>query len=189
MFASIKENCVNDITMVLGGIFGLALFSGMAQAVTCTPTGAAAAEAEVSFSVARNVCDVSTTIGSPTSVEGFPRLIFTSRPSNGSGNTPVEGERDYSARVDQGTLDIFELNDISIPSNTITLTSTGILPAVLVGTFPSFGTFRMDLLLVVVGPDITVNSATVSAVPIPATLWLFGSGLLGLIGIARSKQA
>ena len=67
MFASIKENCVNDITMVLGGIFGLALFSGMAQAVTCTPTGAAAAEAEVSFSVARNACGVSTTIGSTSS--------------------------------------------------------------------------------------------------------------------------
>ena len=30
-------------------------------------------------------------------------------------------------------------------------------------------------------------SMTVTAVPIPAALWLFGSGLLGLIGIARKK--
>jgi hypothetical protein len=30
---------------------------------------------------------------------------------------------------------------------------------------------------------------TVSAVPIPAAVWLFGSGLLGLIGIARRKAA
>jgi hypothetical protein len=29
----------------------------------------------------------------------------------------------------------------------------------------------------------------VSAVPIPAAVWLFGSGLLGLIGIARRKKA
>ncbi len=29
----------------------------------------------------------------------------------------------------------------------------------------------------------------VTPVPLPATLWLFGSGLLGLIGISRRKQA
>jgi hypothetical protein len=29
----------------------------------------------------------------------------------------------------------------------------------------------------------------VSPVPIPAAVWLFGSGLLGLIGIARRKKA
>jgi hypothetical protein len=33
----------------------------------------------------------------------------------------------------------------------------------------------------------TVNSVTVSAVPVPAAAWLFGSGLLGLLGIARRK--
>jgi hypothetical protein len=30
---------------------------------------------------------------------------------------------------------------------------------------------------------------TVTAVPVPAAIWLFGSGLLGLIGIARRKKA
>jgi hypothetical protein len=29
----------------------------------------------------------------------------------------------------------------------------------------------------------------VSSVPIPATAWLFGSGLLGLVGVARRKKA
>ena len=29
----------------------------------------------------------------------------------------------------------------------------------------------------------------VSAIPIPAAAWLFGSGLLGMIGIARRKKA
>lgn len=35
----------------------------------------------------------------------------------------------------------------------------------------------------------SVNSVTVSAVPVPAAAWLFGSGLLGLIGVARKKSA
>ena len=35
--------------------------------------------------------------------------------------------------------------------------------------------------------DITFGS--VSAVPIPAAVWLFGSGLLGLVGVARRKKA
>jgi hypothetical protein len=29
---------------------------------------------------------------------------------------------------------------------------------------------------------------TISAVPIPAAVWLFGSGLLGLIGVSRHKK-
>ena len=29
----------------------------------------------------------------------------------------------------------------------------------------------------------------VSAVPVPAAAWLFGSGLIGLVGLARRKQA
>ena len=29
----------------------------------------------------------------------------------------------------------------------------------------------------------------VSAVPVPAAVWLFGSGFLGLVGVARRKNA
>ena len=35
--------------------------------------------------------------------------------------------------------------------------------------------------------DGTWHSASVSAVPVPAAVWLFGSGLLGLVGIERRK--
>jgi len=31
--------------------------------------------------------------------------------------------------------------------------------------------------------------ATVSAVPVPAAVWLFGSGLIGLFGVAKRRQA
>jgi hypothetical protein len=32
-------------------------------------------------------------------------------------------------------------------------------------------------------------SATPAAVPVPAAVWLFGSGLMGLVGIARRRKA
>ncbi len=36
---------------------------------------------------------------------------------------------------------------------------------------------------------IGMASAYISAVPVPAAVWLFGSGLLGLIGVARRKKS
>jgi len=37
--------------------------------------------------------------------------------------------------------------------------------------------------------DVIEGAVDVSAVPVPAAAWLFGSGLIGLIGIARRKQS
>lgn len=37
------------------------------------------------------------------------------------------------------------------------------------------------------GNDFTVDDISVSAVPLPAAGWLFGSGLLGLIGLSRRR--
>ena len=37
--------------------------------------------------------------------------------------------------------------------------------------------------------DLAIDNVVVSAVPVPAAVWLFGSGLLGLIGVARRKKA
>ena len=39
------------------------------------------------------------------------------------------------------------------------------------------------------GASADLFTLNVSAVPIPAAVWLFGSGLLGLIGVARRKKA
>jgi len=33
-----------------------------------------------------------------------------------------------------------------------------------------------------------VAIADLSAVPVPAAVWLFGSGLLGLVGVARRRK-
>jgi len=37
--------------------------------------------------------------------------------------------------------------------------------------------------------NLTVVAGSVTAVPIPAAVWLFGSGLIGLIGIARRRKS
>jgi hypothetical protein len=37
------------------------------------------------------------------------------------------------------------------------------------------------------GTNLTYGA--VSAVPVPAAIWLFGSGLIGLVGVARRKTA
>ena len=39
------------------------------------------------------------------------------------------------------------------------------------------------------GTAVSIDLIRYNAVPIPAAVWLFGSGLLGLIGIARKKTA
>ena len=38
-------------------------------------------------------------------------------------------------------------------------------------------------------PQLGQYGIEISQVPIPAAIWLFGSGLLGLVGIARRKKA
>jgi len=39
------------------------------------------------------------------------------------------------------------------------------------------------------GNSLHVTGYSVSSVPVPAAVWLFGSGLLGLVGMARRKKA
>ena len=43
--------------------------------------------------------------------------------------------------------------------------------------------------LIDIGSGNSMTVASISTVPIPAAAWLFGSGLLGLVGIARRKKA
>jgi hypothetical protein len=49
------------------------------------------------------------------------------------------------------------------------------------GTNPTMISLNLD------GQDLIIQSQT-SAVPLPAAVWLFGSGILGLIGFSKRKQ-
>lgn len=40
-----------------------------------------------------------------------------------------------------------------------------------------------------IGGDSTLEYVTVSAVPVPAAVWLFGSGLISLLGLAKRRKA
>jgi hypothetical protein len=61
-------------------------------------------------------------------------------------------------------------------TNTVEINQRGIL---------GFGTARG----ITPSEDGFETSIDVNSVPIPAAVWLFGSGLLGLIGVARRKKA
>ena len=50
------------------------------------------------------------------------------------------------------------------------------------GTADAFNTLQMNF------TDDTYISAAVTTVPLPAAAWLFGSGLLGLLGISRKRR-
>jgi hypothetical protein len=49
--------------------------------------------------------------------------------------------------------------------------------------------FTFDAAADGIGNPFVVNGYAVSSVPVPAAIWLFGSGLLGLIGVARRKKS
>ena len=71
-----------------------------------------------------------------------------------------------------GTL--FAVNGDDFAGSKLSITfSDGSTDIIRVGTYVSTGTF----------------TAATTVVPIPAAVWLFGSGLLGLIGVARRKKA
>lgn len=48
-------------------------------------------------------------------------------------------------------------------------------------------TFNLEIADGITG-GVGVGDLTINPVPVPAAIWLFGSGLIGLIGIARRKQ-
>ena len=69
------------------------------------------------------------------------------------------------------------------PSGTLPLTDDGIGGSPMVaGPFPGFNA-NFDF------TSVTITSYTPTAIPVPAAVWLFGSGLLGLVGVARRKKA
>jgi hypothetical protein len=59
--------------------------------------------------------------------------------------------------------------------------------AVVVGDFGNVTDQAVDAGIISAGGLPASSSLAPSAIPVPAAMWLFGSGLLGLIGVARRK--
>ena len=109
-------------------------------------------------------------------------------------NTAVWDDPDTSNFSDRGVLSSGLLSGLRVGTFTLV---TGAAPVATL-TFTAIG---VGSSLVTVGdgaglgggwspPIDTYNAGTVNvnAVPVPAAVWLFGSGLLGLVGIARRKK-
>jgi len=79
-------------------------------------------------------------------------------------------------------LDMFNLVDVVTVENADSFTLTANLKA---GAFAAnfLGLSTTDVL-----GDISFTGSTVSAVPVPAAVWLFGTGLIGLVGAGKRKK-
>jgi hypothetical protein len=77
------------------------------------------------------------------------------------------------------------INVVSQTANSISLEGTGI--ASIDGFDDTGGDFTLTLNQS--GEAFSFSSSASVVVPVPAAAWLFGSGVLGLVGIARHKKA
>ena len=100
------------------------------------------------------------------------------------GPTPADGFGDFDIKLDGFTL-------VSGGASvwTIDLGLTGVTESYFndLSSIPPGDTQTLAALKFVQGPG--DDSAFGAVVPVPAAVWLFGSGLLGLIGVARRKKA
>jgi hypothetical protein len=102
------------------------------------------------------------------------------------------------------SLSSIDFSNMTIGSDVGTINITGFFsgggsttqtfdPTVDVWTTAAFTGFEdlssLTIAAATIGANLAMDNIVVTAVPVPAAIWLFGSGLLGLIGIARIKAA
>ena len=101
----------------------------------------------------------------------------------GPGMFGVETYFDWSVNIDIPVLAVLQViagNPMTGPATVVSVDSDGDgLPGTQMITAPFPGQT----------PAFSGEMVPVAAVPVPAAVWLFGSGLLGLVGVARRKKA
>ena len=122
-----------------------------------------------SFSAVASLYDGGALLAS--SVTSFPGQRYATVGSFFSATDPVI---DYT-NIANGTID--GLFTLLVTSGSKTFDTNNLF----INTFGDGGSSGFD------GTITSVQASTV--VPVPATVWLFGSGLLGLVGVARRKKA
>jgi hypothetical protein len=124
------------------------------------------------------------TIGSLQSWSGTSGLFnepFSYDYTLAAGQMAVGLYMDWSANQDIAILAIFDCGAGTVGTACSSVYTAGPAPQ---GTVMQNGPFA--------GDNITFSfegTVSASAVPVPAAVWLFGSGLLGLIGVAKRKKA
>ena len=122
----------------------------------------------------------------PFSLDGWDQLIFedidivVGAPGISPLNTPLPASALYNGSIFENSLVCITLVGVICPTDNVKGTYDG--------TNFSMNRFYSDGFIDGFNYEIIINGS-VSAVPVPAAVWLFGSGLLGLIGIARKKTA
>lgn len=96
-------------------------------------------------------------------------------------NTPLWA---FTSGMTNYSFSMSVISIVSQTSNTISLEGTGI--ASVTGFDDTSGVFSLTLNQ---NGQAFSFSSSASVVPVPTAVWLFGSGLLGLVGIARRKKA
>ena len=116
-----------------------------------------------------------TDVGTSAALNGFPVDFGT--------NTLVPGQLEATfstfGTVAGPGFDFFSLDFIAIPPPGQSAVD------IFAGFFGDWQDGNGDSVLGVIYEGATVN---VNAVPVPAAVWLFGSGLIGLVGIARRRN-
>ena len=86
-----------------------------------------------------------------------------------------------------GALYACALAIFSLPANTALVTDLN--GDAVTGSFATYDITSIDALIIQTGGIPASSSQAPSNVPIPSAIWLFGSGLVGLVGMARRKKA
>ena len=113
----------------------------------------------------------------------FGTVVFEAAPPNSvSGSSQLSASSSLNTLTDTITFDVVPGDEFLIWAGLQTKAWRG-------GVADAFSTFTMDFFDAQGNPlDIGSSAASIAnpnPVPLPAAIWLFGSGLLGLIGIAR----
>jgi PKD repeat protein len=112
----------------------------------------------------------------------FPTAVGVATPTIGIAPLTVNFDATKSTDPESANLlYLWEFGDFTAP----------VLAPIVTHTYQDPGTYFAELAVEddFGQRDYTTIQINVSAVPIPAALWLFGSGILGFIGIARRKKS
>ena len=85
------------------------------------------------------------------------------------------------------TFDLTSMNVDAIGTNFLVLSGNGLFSSTDSGLDDTLGEWQFSANTA--GVNFTWSSSSVAVVPVPPAVWLFGSGLMGIIGAARRKKA